>query len=106
VGISKVQETIDKLKFAIQERREVTFLYKDKCRVVQPCACGLYVSNQIAALEGYQVGGESESGKIPGFKSFTVSDIKNLIITDNIFSTNPPGYNPNSGKFNPVYARL
>lgn len=46
-----MQETIDKLIVAIQERREVTFSYKDKHRVVQPCVCGLYAGNQKRDLK-------------------------------------------------------
>lgn len=91
---------------SIQRRRIVDFDYNGFHRVVAPCLYGKHTGNGNLILVGYQVGGKSESSAIPGWRSFTVGKIQNIVVGEEYFSVNPPQYNSNDGRFNPIYAKI
>ena len=81
-----------KLRFAITGRRLVTFKADGCLRKAEPHDYGLFKGE--SRLFYYQVGGESRSGKLPGWRWVKVTRISDLTITDEPFD----GPRPVSGK--------
>lgn len=76
---------VEPLLTAIRERRLVSFHYQGHDRVVEPHACGIVAGGE-AVLHGYQIGGNSASGGLPGWRTFSVSKIGALKITEERFA--------------------
>lgn len=75
----------DMLKKAIRNRQVISFEYEGKTRIVYPTKIGTLHNNNYA-IEGYQVGGFSKSGKMPPWRLYTVGEIKNLQLGTNFTS--------------------
>jgi predicted DNA-binding transcriptional regulator YafY len=78
---------IDELIRAIRERRVVEFEYERRHRVVEPHTLG--VLDGVEELLGYQIGGESSSGRLPDWRRFRVRAITNLRILTQRFGSRP-----------------
>ena len=74
---------------AIRERRVVEFDYEQCHRVVEPHTLG-YVDG-VEELLGYQIGGESRSGRLPSWRRFRVAAIANLVLLTRRFGSRPSG---------------
>jgi predicted DNA-binding transcriptional regulator YafY len=72
---------------AIRERRVVEFDYDDLRRVVEPHTLGVLEGRE--ELLGYQVDGESRSGRIPDWRRYLVETIENLRVLDRRFRSRP-----------------
>ena len=81
-----------KLRFAIAGKRMVTFQADGCLRKAEPHDYGLFKG--AARLFYYQVGGESRTGKLPGWRWARIEKIKDLSITDEPFA----GPRPVSGR--------
>ena len=81
-----------KLRFAIAGKRMVTFQADGCLRKAEPHDYGLFKG--AARLFYYQVGGESRTGKLPGWRWARIEKIKDLNITDEPFA----GPRPVSGR--------
>lgn len=77
---------------AIADRRVVEFDYDGHHRVVQPAAAGSHATTGNAVLRGYQIGGSGKTRAVPFWDLFLVEKISNLVMTDDTFNTDPPGY--------------
>ena len=77
---------------AIRDRRVIEFDYDGHHRIVQPAAAGPHATTGNLVLRGYQVGGTSSSGSVPGWRLFELTDISRLVVTDRTFNADPPGY--------------
>lgn len=84
----------DQLTGAIQQRRIVTFTYRGHPRRVQPAAYGIGNRKGKETLHAYQVDGGSQRGDIPHWRNFHVDQIESLVVLDEVFGPNPPGFHP------------
>lgn len=79
---------------AIRERRVLEFTYDGLSRRVEPHCHGRSQQNN-EVLRAYQVGGASQSGRVPLWRLFTVNKANGLALSNEKFSGTRPGYNPN-----------
>lgn len=89
---------------AIQERREITFTYDGIARVAQPCAVGISrVGNEV--LRCYQVDGGHVT---PGHEwdLCEISKIRNLVVTNTTFQSEPTGYRRGDRGMTQIFAEL
>jgi predicted DNA-binding transcriptional regulator YafY len=70
---------------AIENKRLLRFRYQNKERIVEPHDYG--IQKKIAKLLSWQVDGQS-SGRIPGWRWFDVSGMKDTEILDRTFAGN------------------
>lgn len=91
---------------AIRERRVVSFNYGGHPRTVEPHAYGLSGAGE-EALNGFQISGGSSSVPPPGWRTFTVAEMGELVVTGIGFGGPRPDY-VNTGRFklDPVWAEL
>ncbi len=86
---SKVDEL---LRIAIEHRRLIRVLYRNKERIVEPHDYGIH--NGVAKLLGYQVGGSS-SGPLPNWRWMETDLISDIQLLNRTF---PGGRPSSSGK--------
>jgi predicted DNA-binding transcriptional regulator YafY len=91
---------------AISKKRVIKFYYEGLERIVQPHVYGKNKTTGKEFLRGYQVGGYSSSGKIPGWRLFDVSKISEIELTDETFDNPAPGYNRNDPQISHIYCRI
>ena len=76
---------------AIYNRRVLKFTYHGHPRVVEPHAYGLSrAENEV--LRCYQIGGTSDSGRVPCWRLMVVDRIESLTVTKQHFDNVRPGY--------------
>lgn len=85
---------------AIKNRNPLRFTYKGFPREVEPHHYG--ISGSTKKLSAYQVGGKSRTGKIPEWKNFEISLIKELILVTESYFNIRSGYNRNDSKYKTV----
>ncbi|RLA72577.1 MAG: hypothetical protein DRG78_23685 [Epsilonproteobacteria bacterium] len=90
---------------AIKNKQLLAFIYNDKNRIVEPYTLGVSTKGNDT-LSAYQIDGGSNSSKDLSWRQFIVPDIEQLKILDKSFEIIRDGYNPNSDKFDPVYATV
>ena len=90
---------------AIRTRRLLAFDYRGGARVIEPHTYGLD-KWQREILCGYQVEGESRSGKPEGWRTFVVADASNIRTEARHFSEPRPEYQRNDGAFAQILAQL
>ena len=73
-----------KLRFAITGKRLVTFKADGCLRKAEPHDYGLFKG--VPRLFYFQVGGESRSGKLPGWRWAKIDRISDFTITDEHFA--------------------
>jgi hypothetical protein len=93
----------DDLIAAVQGRRYATFTYQGFPRRVQPAAVGVDQGG-AETLHAYQVDGGSKRGGLPYWRNFHLDTIEGLVVLDEVFGPNPPGYT--RAPFQPVHAAL
>ena len=91
---------------AIAKKRLIQFTYKDRMRVVEPFMVAQNDAEHYA-LSAWFVRGASESHSPPGWREYLLSDITDVIILDESFSGQRPGYKPSGGEvFHHVVCRI
>ncbi|MBK6907473.1 MAG: hypothetical protein IPH08_10460 [Rhodocyclaceae bacterium] len=70
---------------AIKGKSLLSFIYHGHPRIVQPHTYGIDEKGH-KALRAYQIGGTSDSGRIPAWRIFHEADIKSLTISTERFS--------------------
>jgi predicted DNA-binding transcriptional regulator YafY len=97
-----MMKTADALRLAeaLQQKRVLTFQYHDVERVVHPHVLGVAGEGRVA-LSGWQVAGTGR-----GWRLYHLADIHGLTITDRVFHTLGPGYNPEDPAFSEIIVRL
>ncbi len=90
---------------AIQDRRVLNFHYDGRPRVVEPHAYGR-TSDGVPVLHGFQIGGESASGGLPGWRTFRAADITGLTIGEDTFPGPRAGHVEGRPRLDPVWAEL
>ena len=89
---------------AVRERSIVTFWYDGLNRTVEPHTYGIHKDTGNEVLSGYQTGGFSHSGELPGWRLYSLSEISNLTVTGATFTSTRPGYNPNDSRMSQIFA--
>lgn len=89
---------------AIQGRHAITFTYDGIARAAQPCAVGISrAGNEV--MRCYQVrGGHVTPGH--DWDLCELSKIRNLVITNEIFHDDPPGYRRGDRGMTQIFAQL
>src|SRR3954471_2959994 len=91
------------IRRAIFERRMLAFEYDGKPRLVEPHDYGRM--KDLDRVLCYQVGGESNSGKLPAWRLFEVSRMVNLKLSDQRFP-GPRDDDKRHHDWQVVYARV
>ncbi|MFP4687522.1 MAG: WYL domain-containing protein [bacterium] len=100
-------ETVNEiLHEAIDKRLVVKFSYKWRSRVVEPYLIGIHEEEDEAMLRGFQIEGESESGGIPDWRLFRLTNISSLKITDREFEPRRDVYEPGDPDMKEIIHRL
>ena len=92
---------------AIRLRQKIEFLYQNDIGVLQekkvnPYVLGDYGNTSIKILQAWQTGGESDSDKLPGWRSFHLDKIQNLITRKEKFVGPDGGYKRPNQKFKAI----
>ena len=95
----------DVLTFAIENRRVVTFTYDGHHRVVEPFLLGVTTAGN-PSLRGYQTGGTSKHGLVPGWHLFSLSKIESIAVTQCGVADERELYNPTDKAMLRIYARV
>ncbi|HOB73186.1 MAG TPA: hypothetical protein PKG54_01545 [Phycisphaerae bacterium] len=95
----------EKLCEAIRHGCVVKFRYHDGLRLVEPYRYGRSVMGH-ELLRGFQRGGASKSGEAVGWKTFRVSEIDELTLTDQHFGTARSGYSGGESIMSEVYCQV
>ncbi|NDC75108.1 hypothetical protein EBZ70_07445 [bacterium] len=90
---------------AIRERRVLTFIYRGHSRTVELHACGVSSKGE-PVLNGYQTGGGSASRPPPGWRAFSIAEIRDLALGLETFPGARDGYFPNELRLDPLWAEL
>jgi predicted DNA-binding transcriptional regulator YafY len=72
----------------ITTRHQVSFVYQDKLRIVEPHDYGL--QNGSPRLLSYQTGGQSGSGQLPNWRMFEINKMSDFKILEERFAGNRP----------------
>ncbi len=96
--------TGERLVRAILDHRIVEFVYQGHRRTVEPYLLGLHEAGEPVLL-GYQTGGTSQSGEIPGWRSFITTAMGDVDLTDNTFPGPPADFNPLGHSMLEIFAR-
>ena len=97
--------TRDLLLQAIRERRVLTFVYRGHARMVEAHACGVSTKGE-AVLHGYQTAGGSASRPPPGWRTFSLAEIRDVALGAETFAGARDGYSPNELRLDPLWAEL
>ena len=89
---------------AIRNRRVVEFQYHGQQRVVEPFTYGVEKDTGNEVLSAFQIGGQSNSGGLPAWRLFSVSEISGLRATPLAFTASRPGYNRNDSRMSQILA--
>jgi hypothetical protein len=95
----------DLLVRAIAEKRVLHFSYAGHPRVVEPYAYGVSATGE-AVLHGYQIAGGSTSKPPPGWRTFAVSGITDVVGTERRFSKARADYSAERPKLDPQWAEV
>lgn len=95
----------DVLVRAIGEKRLLHFTYAGHARVVEPYAYGVSATGE-AVLHGYQVAGGSTSKPPPGWRTFAVNGIADVVETGRRFSKTREDYSTERPKLDPQWAEV
>ena len=95
----------DLLVRAINERLLVQFTYGGHVRVCEPYAYGVGAAGE-AILHTFQTAGSSASRPPPGWRTFTVSGIENMVLTQRRFTRLRAGFNEERPRLDPAWAEI
>jgi hypothetical protein len=94
----------ERLIRAILDHRVVEFGYQGYRRTVEPYLLGLHEAGEPLLL-GRQTAGASQSGEIPGWRTFITTAIDEVELTDRNFAGPPSGFNPYGHSMLEIFAR-
>ncbi len=76
----------ERLVLATLDHRVVHFQYQGRDRVVEPHLLGLHEAGE-PMLVAYQTGGTSQTGELPGWRTFITASIEDVEIADEAFQS-------------------
>jgi len=74
----------ERLVLAILDHRSAQFRYQGRDRTVEPHMLGIHEAGE-PMLVAYQTGGGSQSGELPGWRTFITTSIEDVVISDQHF---------------------
>jgi hypothetical protein len=90
---------------AIAAHQLLAFSYEGSERIVEPHLCGHNTAGHDALLAWF-VRGYSESGAGPGWRTYLLTEMRNVRALKEVFASARPGYNPTDGSMRLVYCQL
>jgi hypothetical protein len=84
--------------------RVISFDYQGLRRTVEPHLVGVHEAGE-AVLLGYQTGGVSRAGELPGWRMFIVSEIDDVELEDRTFPGPRPDFSPSGQPMVDIFAR-
>jgi predicted DNA-binding transcriptional regulator YafY len=93
-----------KVKKAIRHRKILSFRYDGYPRVVEPHCLG-YTDRGNLSLRAYQTEGSGKT-RVPDWKLFETSKIRDLEVTGDRFNNPRSGYSPNDRDLSPIIEDL
>jgi hypothetical protein len=93
---------------AIDSRRVIEFYYHGGYRTVEPFCLGLVLSGEAdnVSLLCYQTGGFSELREVVGWKMYRISDMTEIEMLGDRFSSDRPGYDPDAVSMDTIYCSI
>jgi hypothetical protein len=92
------------IKVAILQRRLVEFKYHRSTRVLEPHVLGIH--RGVKQLFGFQIDGQSRSGKLPDWRRFDVEKITEFNVLDDEFPGGRPYVPGRTAEFDVVSMRV
>ena len=99
------QDMKDQICRAIGSKNLLEFYYKNNLRIVEPFTLGTSHKGNLV-LRAYQIGGQSNSRKIPDWAPFEVVEISDLRILEEQFSGNRDGYRRGDSMMSVIYCQV
>jgi hypothetical protein len=96
--------TGERLVRAILDHRVIEFAYQGYRRTVEPYLLGIHEAGEPILL-GYQTAGASQSGEIPGWRTFITTAIGDVEVTDHSFAGPRSDFNPYGHSMLEIFAR-
>ena len=90
---------------AINDRQVLCFYHENLLREVEPFAYGIN-SKGKEVLRGFQVAGQSTSGRIPCWRVFEAEKMQRLYLAGRQFDGARPDYRPDDNDLTTVFAQL
>ena len=90
---------------AVLERRLLHFSYQGHARVVEPHAYGVSSAGEVV-LHGYQTAGGSASEPPPGWRTFTVAEMSEIVAAEAGFSRPRKSYTGERPRLDPLWAEV
>ncbi len=90
---------------AIAKRNLLSFTYDGFSRVVEPHLCGQNGAGHDI-LTAWLVGGYSKSDPKPGWRTYLLSEMRNVRVLDDTFQCPRPGFNSRDARIARTYCRL
>ncbi len=96
--------TGERLVRAILEHRPVNFAYHGLQRTVEPYMLGIHEAGEPLLL-GYQTGGFSHGGELPGWRTFITTEIHHLEMCSSRFQSRTVDYDAAAEPMLEIFAR-
>jgi hypothetical protein len=90
---------------AIAAHHLLAFSYEGFERIVEPHLCGHNTAGHDVLLAWF-VRGYSESEAAAGWRTYLLTEMRNLRALEETFASVRPGYNPSDGSMRLVYCQL
>ena len=90
---------------AIRERKIISFTYSEEKIKIRPVVCPTKIGVLTTgnnAIEGYWIGGDSASKKLPPWRLYLINNISDLKIMDKTFSNVGKEYTPADKRFSRI----
>jgi hypothetical protein len=75
----------ERLVLAVLEHRVTRIRYQGRDRVIEPQLVGIHEAGE-PMLVAYQVGGSSQSGDVPGWRTFITTSVEEVEVSDEHFA--------------------
>jgi WYL domain len=96
--------TGERLVRAILNHQVIEFAYQGYRRIVEPYLLGIHEAGEPILL-GYQTAGASQSGDIPGWRTFITTAIGDVEMTGTSFAGPRSDFNPFGHSMLEIFAR-
>lgn len=96
----------DSIIQAILNRNVITFDYKGNHVKVEPFTIGIHKTTGNVILSAYFLSGYSKSQGEPPWRLYSIKNIANLIITNEVAESFHDGYNPRDSRMSTIFATV
>ncbi len=96
-------DNLEIINKAIRERKIITFIYESELRGVEPFLTGAHIDTSNDSLRAWWTFGYTKSNNTPNWRLYTIDQMIDIQITENIFDTNRIYYNPSDKHMSKIY---